>query len=149
MKLLPRVAVLCSLCVAGCGSDLASRGSVRGRVTLDGKPLTHGVVYFVHVRGSREGPATAVGTISADGTYRLRTPGKGQGAESGTYRVYIQATEESPASATGDPEPFATPPERWSIPERYTVPATSGLDFNVGTDGEQVIDIELVTDEPP
>jgi serine/threonine protein kinase len=100
----------------------APSGELRGRVTLNGKPVTG-----VWVRLKGDGTSTAV-TVAPDGTYSL-------GLESGSYQVAIEPRAEKP--------PKGAPP----IPQRYTDPATSGLTVQVRP-GQQVVDFDL-TDAIP
>jgi hypothetical protein len=72
----------------GCG---AAPVPVSGRVTLDNKPLTTGLVSFRPDKS--KGNTNAVeprGKISDDGTYTLETNGK-PGAPTGAYKVVVIA----------------------------------------------------------
>jgi hypothetical protein len=145
MKRLLLIFLLGSLGVGGCDSNQSGCVTVRGRITLDGQPLTHGVVYFLDL--DHEGSKPAVGGISADGQYHLRACASQAGAQPTLFRVVVHVTEQAPGSWTNEPEPFGTPSERWSIPERYATPATSGLEFEVDPSRENIFDIRLVSDE--
>ena len=63
------LAPLVFVCVAGC-SGLSSQGTVNGTVTLDGQPLTEGVVRFVPVDGKSQ---TATENIK-DGKFSATVP---------------------------------------------------------------------------
>lgn len=93
--------------VAGCGSG-PSTYPVEGRVTMDGTPLTSGSVQFVAVEGVQYDP---VGTIGADGTYRLVTLGK-EGAPLGKYKVLVRS-----AGPSNPSDPYSIP--KSTIPEKY------------------------------
>jgi hypothetical protein len=63
------LAPLVLVCVAGC-SGLSSQGTINGTVTLDGQPLTEGVVRFVPVDGKSQ---TATENIK-DGKFSATVP---------------------------------------------------------------------------
>jgi hypothetical protein len=110
MKLLLLIILVCSLGVGGCDSSQSGCVTVRGRITLDWQPLTHGVVYFLDL--DHENSKTAVGEISADGQYRLRICASHAGAQPTLFRVVVHVTEQASGSWTNEPEPFGTPSER-------------------------------------
>jgi hypothetical protein len=70
---------------------------VAGKVTLDGQPLPNVSVQFISEDGSG---APASGVTGADGSFRLTTFSTGDGARPGTYKVVVQAIDET-ASAVG------------------------------------------------
>lgn len=74
-------------------------GRVSGLVTLDGTPLTTGVITF---NPAASGP-TAYGAIGVDGRYELHT-GAAEGLKAGTYVVTVAANAAAPATV---PEPPA------------------------------------------
>lgn len=77
--------------LSGCGSGL-DLAPVTGRVTMNGQPVTQGEVTFL----SDNGPS-AIGSIAADGTYRLVTLQE-DGALVGRHKVTIMATKVSGGS---------------------------------------------------
>ena len=87
------VLVASALLVTGC----EQAGMVKGLVTLDGEPLTTGVITFNPTAG---GP-TAYGAIGTDGRYELRT-GAAAGLTAGEYVVTVAANAAAPAAT---PEP--------------------------------------------
>lgn len=104
------------LALAGCGGSEPT-GSVAGNVTLDGAPLTAGVVLFSN-------PATGVGVtaeLDASGTYRVRS------IPTGEYQVAVQPPP-PPAPHEMD-QPGAPRP---NVPQQYQDPKTSGLSTTVG-----------------
>lgn len=87
------VAAVTTVLVAGCGQP----GAVSGLVTLDGEPLTTGVITFTP---SASGPS-AYGAIGPDGRYELRTGGAA-GLAAGEYVVTVaaNAAPERPAGGS-------------------------------------------------
>lgn len=82
--------LLLTLALAGCaaGSEKAfSRAAVRGEVTLNGEPLTEGVVRFIPLEGT-PGPKTSA--LVADGEFTLTDA---FGPPIGTHRIEIEATD--------------------------------------------------------
>ena len=120
--------------IAGCGGDLAD---VQGRVTLGDKPVTNTVVRFIPESGPQ-----AQGRLNENGTYRLTTPGKGNGTLPGEYRVYFvpdisdeeEAAKESLSEADfavgKTPKVSRTPPPT-ILPPKFLSAHTSGLVRNV------------------
>jgi hypothetical protein len=85
------VFVLCALGLAGAFGCGAAPVPVAGKVTLDKKPLTTGIVSFRPDRS--KGNTIAVeprGKIAPDGTYAVETNGK-PGAPPGAYKVVVIA----------------------------------------------------------
>lgn len=89
------------LCIAfvGCGNGLSS---VRGTVTLDGKPLAgndhlSGTVQFAPENGHG---TIAVGDLDANGQYILSSGSRG-GVLPGKYLVSVSATEIIPPKIPG------------------------------------------------
>jgi hypothetical protein len=74
----------------GCGGPNAA--SVSGTVTLDGQPLTTGMVSFYPDGGSG---APATGQIDSGGRYSLST-GTDTGLSPGKYTAIVVATKEPP-----------------------------------------------------
>lgn len=108
----------CLLTVAGCGATGSNTGKVRGKVTLDEKPLAFGSVVTLPQSGRG-----AHGVIS-NGTFELGTAGNSDGAVIGVHKVAVIAQE----VAAGGPE---GPAGKLLVPERYTNPETSGLSIEV------------------
>lgn len=71
----------------GCrsGGDHPPLGQVKGRVTLDGKPLPAGLIVMFQPRKGRP----AVGTTDAEGNYEVRYRQDLKGANMGTNRVFL------------------------------------------------------------
>lgn len=82
--------LFCGL-IVGCGSGAAEgppRADVRGVVTLDGQPLSKGVILFVPLEGT-PGPKTSIAI--ADGKF---SADKFTGPVVGKHRVKIQSTDD-------------------------------------------------------
>lgn len=108
-------ALLAGVLCTGCGSVHDGMVPVAGQVTVDGRPLATGRVLFRPdpARGN-DSPHHPMGTIAADGSYRLHTGGK-PAAPLGWYRVLVFAGEPSPHPSGASP---GVP--RWLVHERYT-----------------------------
>lgn len=139
--------------VAGCGSSLPETVPVGGRVTWQGEPVTQGTVAFMPVEPA-EGPLrrAAVGRIRPDGSYRLSTFGRFDGALPGQYRVAITDAEDFPFEAI-ETESAETPAARGVLPATYALAHGSGLTAVVPADARKVqFDFDLPTspgDETP
>ena len=127
------------LLACGCGG----KNRVTGQVTLDGEPVTDGIVTFIDAANRQK-----IAPIFPDGHYCLDDPPAGA----------VQVTVHNPAAhlraAVGRPPvrqdvlaklpPLPAPPA--PLPRRYEQPG-NGLEFEV-TGGSQVFDIELTSDDP-
>jgi hypothetical protein len=78
----------------GCGSKPMG---IKGKVTLDGAPLSGASVEFV----PEDGGHSAVGTTDSDGKFSLTTYKPGDGALRGEYRVVVK---KSPQGALPQPD---------------------------------------------
>jgi hypothetical protein len=131
------------LLVTGCEQP----GIVTGLVTLDGAPLTTGVITFNPTAG---GPA-AYGAIGTDGRYELRT-GAAQGLAAGEYVVTVAANAAAPAEppqtpstaeAAAEAAPAAGPPVLPLLtPEKYADLDRTPLRASI-KGGEQVLEFHL------
>ena len=109
---------LLSCCLAGCGVSLPS---VRGNVSLDGKPLDHGIVAFQ----AAESGAMGVANIQEDGSYSVTT-GTDSGLAPGAYLVSVTAYKTKP-----HPDGVSEPLYAMITPARYNDPKTSGFQVEV------------------
>lgn len=120
---------------SGCGSG--GTGIVSGKVTVDGKPVTHGTIFFVSEVGKKD--AFAAGIIEGDYTSEPMPVG-------GT-KIYIVSREVPPGGPGGGgndlqkSSPKASP-KVIKVPERYGSPETSGLTYDV-VKGDQNKNFEL------
>ena len=89
--------LLCAV-TAGCSGGRLPMAAVQGKVTYHGKPLEFGSVIFQ----PQAGP-TASGPIQADGSFRLSTYGRDDGAVLGKHQVLITCYDnQRPAGAPPD-----------------------------------------------
>jgi hypothetical protein len=120
----------------GCGDN----GTVKGRVTLDGKPLEGGgVITLVPEAGQGGGGRDA--PIDNDGNYKV------EDVPVGRKRVILRPFPKQPpmppaAGGTGGPP---APP---NIPPRYNDPDTSGISLDVKA-GIQDFPVTLTTPTAP
>lgn len=111
----------------GCGPKAGLNvptGTVAGKVTLAGQPLTNASITFF---GEGLGD-TGSGILQSDGTYTLKY-GNGFSVPAGDYRVAI--TSARPQQAPPDPNDLMANPDKYaqneSIPVKYRDPQTSGM----------------------
>ena len=122
--------------LAGCGK---SAYPVKGKITLEGKPLWGGgSITFLPLASQME-PAS--GMIAEDGTYQLSN-----GARPGDYRVVITQTTQKERAPTPDGTPAApvlsVPPDEL-IPEIYADHRNSPLNAKVEPKGPNDINFNL------
>lgn len=118
---------------AGCTRELPpSLVPVKGVVTLDGKPLSSGVVQFQPATGQ---PAT--GEIAGDGSFTLSRNAPEDGVPPGTYRVAV---------VSYDPTAETQSVENLRVPLKYTRFGSSGIEFTVFPGTKGPLAIELVSD---
>jgi hypothetical protein len=113
-----------ALLVAGCGPG-ANVGTVSGRVTLDGTPVSDATIAFENAKSG----VSVNASLAADGTFTVRTFDK-PGLPPGDYRVAVRpgtfSTGEAPLVAPPRPMAAKTP-----IPAKYHNAATSELTATV------------------
>ena len=97
----------CLLVLSGCGGDLPKLGTVKGKVTFDGKPLANAGVVFTPIDGGRQSMAMT----DQDGNYELVYLRDIPGAKVGQHGVQITAADGE--SAKQEP-----------IPPRYNAQTT-------------------------
>lgn len=125
--------------LAGCGGGNGlTTAPVKGKVLVNGQPLSHGTISFRPEAGS---PAT--GEIRPDGTFTLTTFKPGDGAIVGTHEVLVVATERD-AGTIPPPQPGEEVVMGKSIiPQKYTSFSTSGLTADVVAGEDNSFTFEL------
>jgi hypothetical protein len=124
---------------------------VSGVVLLDGESVREAIVEFVPTEFGR--PA-AFAKTDANGRFSLSTYGVGDGAVPGNYRVRITQTEvtgdlsqeEAAAYLQRHQRPPPSPVFRNRLPARYAAVETSGLAYEIGSDGVASIELLLTSD---
>jgi hypothetical protein len=147
-------ALVLALCLTGCGEPPtgADNGVVRGRVTLDGKPLAGVTVAFFQ-------PETKYGLntrTDADGYYEVRTY-REAGLPPGKYQVVVRPKREADSreemleaflkgvdGGKGGTKPAAGNPGE-NIPPAYQDFSKSGLSAEVTTGDHGPIDFQLTS----
>lgn len=136
------VALTClmSLLLAGCGGSsdvkpIANLVPCQGTVTLDGKPLEQGTIFFAPV--DEKTGQSAVGAIKA-GNFDVSTTVSAPGVVAGKYKVRIDSYE----IVQLKPGEMSTTLPPSLIPARYNNIATSGLEVEVAK-GMPPIKLEL------
>jgi hypothetical protein len=125
----------------GCGgSKLPPMEKVTGVVKYDGKPLTRGIILFEPDPAHGKSGPSAIGTIGPDGRYELTTD-KTKGAMIGFHRVGIESRAE--------PKDHTDTLPKSLIPEKYTLPTTSGITKEVVKGKANEINIDLPKEESP
>jgi len=126
LRLISRVAFGGMVCVglSGCGVPAEKFTPVVGKVTVDGTSLGTGSVTF-HPDAAKGNttPHIPVGTLDADGTYKLMSATK-EGAPFGWYKVTVSAQEPI------DPKNPYAPPKHLISP-KFSDASTSGLEIEV------------------
>jgi hypothetical protein len=89
------IAALAAALLAGCGPGLPETSEIRGRVTIDGRPVTAGRVVFLAADDSN----SAAADLAADGTYIALA------APAGDVKVAVQVQHARLAPARGAPPP--------------------------------------------
>jgi hypothetical protein len=123
-------AVLAALVLfAGCGRTDGTY-DLRGKVTYQGQPVTHGTVMF---NPTSAGSPPVLGRIGSDGTYQVR-------AAPGEYKVLVTVMTEVDPNLEPDAPGYT--PSKSLIPARYSNPLATPLQAIV-TEGSNVVDLEL------
>ena len=129
----PRRLLFVSLCVlflaglvTGCGDGRPKRAAVSGHVTIDGRPLTHGVVRLIP-----ENARPATGELDSDGRYALSCFEKGDGAVLGPCKVSISGMESVSDNV-----------RKWHAPKSYADAERSGLTADI-TEATDSLDFQL------
>ncbi len=126
-----------SLFAAGCGEG---RTNVSGHVSLDGNPISGGMVAFY-------GPDNQVQTaiVGSDGSYTIddALPGKNKiGVQWNKMLTQDRPVREGDSDTAAVPSKPKKESTSFKIPERYADPQTSGLEVEV-KGGASTHDINL------
>ncbi|HJZ58674.1 MAG TPA: hypothetical protein VKE74_27275 [Gemmataceae bacterium] len=121
---------------AGCGGG---EGTVRGKVTVGGQPVTHGSITFLSEAGKRDSYTAGI----VDGQYTTDP------IPCGSTKVYISSREVPPGGPVGGGSDLQATKKTAAkekvvvvVPEKYGSPETSGLTYTV-TRGSNTKDFEL------
>jgi hypothetical protein len=117
------------LFLSGCGSKSElDMVPIKGEVTYNGKPVTEGSVVYIPVESTGR---QATGKLQPDGTFELTTREANDGAVAGEYRIVVHAVkapwEEMPSREEMEKRGRQPVVMKFTVPERYTKPETSGL----------------------
>ncbi|REJ90559.1 MAG: hypothetical protein DWQ34_17075 [Planctomycetota bacterium] len=146
------VLLSCAAALSGCSGgagDAPDYVPISGTVTYNGQPLTSGRVQYTPV-GQGKGHS-ATGMIDPDGSFEMSSSASIPGVAFGEYMITIH-TDGTPTGATPmDSETGGPPPGHPgadsnaapTIPEKYTVGATSGLTDTVDENHSGTKTIEL------
>jgi hypothetical protein len=120
-------ATLAVLIVGCAGEKHPETLPVQGKVTYAGKPVPAGTITFQSDSGQ-----AAVGEIQPDGSYRLGSFAKDDGAVLGHHRVMIVANTADPTKIPGSSPGYVPPKDL--VPRKYSQLETSGLEAEVSKD---------------
>jgi glycine/D-amino acid oxidase-like deaminating enzyme len=121
--------------LSGCGGRREKLCPIAGRVTLQGKPISTGMIRF----SSTQAPIDMLANLGPDGTYEI-TRGQGPGLPEGTYRVAIMPSMGNRPIGDFTQNKAATPNP--DIPNKYRDLSTSGLTFVVKP-GSNTFDVDM------
>lgn len=100
------------LMAGGCSREKAA-GTVAGKVTYNGLPVSAGSVNFISTSG-----VAASSKIDASGNFRIEEP-----LQAGEYKVFISPPAQEPTA----PGTKATAAEKFEVPPKFREPGTSGI----------------------
>lgn len=126
------IACLVPLVLSGCRpGHQRDTAPVRGRVTVDGTPVTSGFVVIIPESGRM-----AKGMIQSDGSFTMGTYRANDGVQLGRHPVVVHPV---PADEERGSNPLSGP----TIPDHYGIAGTSGLEIEVTPDGIEDLSLEL------
>jgi len=121
---------------AGCSGNVSGRAGlvpVTGNVTIDGEPLTMGMISFI----TEDGKEAFTSQIDSLGNYKLLATASDPGALPGQYTVIVIAEEPAKMGEKG-----GFTPGKKLVPDKYAKKETSGLTGTV-EQGPNTIDFDL------
>jgi len=124
------VLVTCVGWCAGCGRGAPPTGSISGRVTYRGKPITSGMVLLL----SEEMGIGATGELDAHGSYRIPP------LQTGDYKVAITRPPQPEPHELDGGAPMVD--LSVDLPRELTSPLSSGLSTTVA-EGHNTLDFDL------
>ena len=138
--------VLIALCATaiGCGggADLPPIYPVKGKITLQGSPLSNYIVSFVPDKGDIGGS----GNLGSDGSYSLSTVDGRPGCTLGKFKVVLRPRMDldSAQEAMKNMKPLSKgqSKEKSKLPDTYGAPGTSPKEVEVKAESN-VIDIAI------
>jgi hypothetical protein len=122
LALFSATAFVVSACCGCRNSNQLETAPVSGRVLLDGKPLTSGIVMFSPALGR-----AAKGSVQTDGSFVLGTYKTDDGAIVGKHKASVIAVR-PPGSGESSAE---RTDNVFLLPSRYAIPEESGFEFDV------------------
>jgi len=142
--------VCCVLTGCGRGSSSPSLSPVSGRISVEGVPVSEGVVTFVPLPNSGTSGPAFTADIREDGTFELQGPGGASGAIPGQYRVVIQTPPISSAELMQSPRTGKLKRSDYvqnsPIPKTYQSPQSTPIKVTVAQETENRFDLQLTTD---
>jgi len=135
------------LTVSGCASE-EPRGSVTGKVSVDGVPLSEGTIYF---ENQAKGVALT-GQIKPDGSFKLASY-QGAGLVVGSYQVAISpeamlmSADEIPLVGKNPRKPNDV--KKSPLPEKYFKTSTSKLTAEIKEGANPPIVFDLKSNANP
>ena len=125
----------------GCSGDKATMAEVKGKVTLDGKPLTIGAVSFIpETTKGTTGPMSG-GAISPQGEFTLMGANGQKGAVIGFHKITVHPPLVGGSSPTGA-APVAAAPTA-VIPIKYSNISSTDLTQEIKKGVVNEITLEL------
>lgn len=128
-----------AICITGCSKSPYELAHVKGKVTIDGKPVSVGKVMFAPIAQgeSREVGKPAFGALQADGSFVLTTFDDGDGAVVGDHWVTIFGPEEDSA-VTQVSTPGVPKFSRLSVPQKKSVAGAQENDIELALTSQDV-----------
>jgi hypothetical protein len=134
----PAIAVGLLVAAAGCGQAGPELGSVKGTITLDGKPLEGAEISF---QPDSATGSPALGETDAEGRYELRYTRSRNGADLGRHKVRISTAIEREAEHGKIVRARERVPAKYNAKSELTAEVKSGkntIDFPLESTGDIV-----------